>query len=256
MEPQRLADDLADPVARVERRVGVLEDHLHLAAQRLHLAALQARRSPGPRTGPSPRWARRSWRIARHRVDLPQPDSPTRPSVSPSLTVRLTPSTARTRPTSRSIRTPGLDREVHDEVLDLEQALAGGGSRRGRHGGVGRRSRRRLLEPDVARCRAPGGSRFCSGESQQRSRWPASPPRSSSAGTSVQLLERVRAAGSEVAALGGASSEGGWPSICASRGCAGGRAAAAIRAGPTCRGAAGRRRSDRGCRTRRSARRT
>src|SRR5262245_31340322 len=29
---------------------------------------------------------------------LPEPDSPTRPSVSPSRTVRLTPSTARTRP--------------------------------------------------------------------------------------------------------------------------------------------------------------
>ena len=34
----RLADDLADALARVQRRVGVLEDHLHLAAQRPHLA--------------------------------------------------------------------------------------------------------------------------------------------------------------------------------------------------------------------------
>ncbi len=31
-------------------------------------------------------------------VVLPQPDSPTRPSVSPSVTVKLTPSTARTAP--------------------------------------------------------------------------------------------------------------------------------------------------------------
>ena len=42
VEPQRVADDLADALARVQRRVGVLEDHLHLAAQRLQLAALQA----------------------------------------------------------------------------------------------------------------------------------------------------------------------------------------------------------------------
>ena len=34
VELQRVADDLADPLAGVERGVGVLEDHLHLAAQR------------------------------------------------------------------------------------------------------------------------------------------------------------------------------------------------------------------------------
>src|ERR687891_1798282 len=35
-----------------------------------------------------------SLRIVRPKVDLPQPDSPTMPSVSPASTVRLTPSTA------------------------------------------------------------------------------------------------------------------------------------------------------------------
>ncbi len=38
---QRLGDDVADRHARVQRRVGVLEDHLHLAAHLAHLAAVQ-----------------------------------------------------------------------------------------------------------------------------------------------------------------------------------------------------------------------
>src|SRR5439155_4120037 len=42
-----------------------------------------------------------SWRIARPVVDLPQPDSPTRPSVSPFSTKKSIPSTARTAPTWR-----------------------------------------------------------------------------------------------------------------------------------------------------------
>src|ERR1700722_7026085 len=46
--------------------------------------------------------------MQRARVDLPQPDSPTRPRVSPARSSRLTSSTACTRPTSRGIRTPYL----------------------------------------------------------------------------------------------------------------------------------------------------
>src|SRR5258706_8066191 len=42
-----------------------------------------------------------SWRIARPVVDLPQPDSPTRPRVSPRSTKKSIPSTARTAPTWR-----------------------------------------------------------------------------------------------------------------------------------------------------------
>src|SRR5262249_46795311 len=45
--------------------------------------------------------------ISRAVVDLPQPDSPTMPSVSPRLTVRLTPSTACTTPFVRE-KTPCL----------------------------------------------------------------------------------------------------------------------------------------------------
>src|SRR5947207_8632770 len=43
---------------------------------------------------------------ARPVVDLPQPDSPTRPSFSPRATEKLTPSTAFTVPTCRFITTP------------------------------------------------------------------------------------------------------------------------------------------------------
>jgi ABC-type oligopeptide transport system ATPase subunit len=39
VDAQRIADDRAHPLARVERSVRVLEDHLHLPAQRLQLAA-------------------------------------------------------------------------------------------------------------------------------------------------------------------------------------------------------------------------
>ena len=65
-----------------------------------------------------------SCRIARHSVDLPQPDSPTSPSVSPSLRVRLTPSTARTRADLAVDHDARLDREVLDEVGHLQQRIA------------------------------------------------------------------------------------------------------------------------------------
>ena len=52
-------------------------------------------------------------------VDLPQPDSPTRPRHSPGFTSRVTPSTA------FSVLTPpaqrAADREVDGEVVELEQ---------------------------------------------------------------------------------------------------------------------------------------
>src|SRR4029079_7622662 len=40
---ERSTDDRSDRLTRVERRVGVLEDHLHLAAQGLQRAAAQVR---------------------------------------------------------------------------------------------------------------------------------------------------------------------------------------------------------------------
>ena len=107
LQPQRLADDLADPLARVERGVGVLEDHLHLAPQRPHLAprepgdltALEADRARARLEQLQDRAARRRLAAARladqaERLALP--------------TLKLTPSTARTWSTSRSNSSPRL----------------------------------------------------------------------------------------------------------------------------------------------------
>ena len=76
------ADDLPDRLARVQRRVRVLEDHLHLAAERPHLARLNpVMSSPSKMTVPEVESM--SFVTSRAVVDLPHPDSPTRPSVSP-----------------------------------------------------------------------------------------------------------------------------------------------------------------------------
>ena len=50
VDRERLGDDRADRLARVQRRVGVLEDHLHLAPQRLQLRARERARCPGRRS--------------------------------------------------------------------------------------------------------------------------------------------------------------------------------------------------------------
>ena len=70
--------------ARVERGVRVLEDELDVAAQRAHLAARQPDQlAPSNTTLPHVAGCRLS--TARPVVDLPQPDSPTRPSASPRI---------------------------------------------------------------------------------------------------------------------------------------------------------------------------
>src|SRR6266571_2145486 len=66
-----------------------------------------------------------SRRIERPVVDLPQPDSPTRPSVSPGMISNDTLSTACTRAIARE--EAASDREVFLEVLDPEQGLCHGG---------------------------------------------------------------------------------------------------------------------------------
>jgi hypothetical protein len=80
IDDQRLADDRADIHARIERGVRVLKDDLDVAAQDARSSA------PSDRTSLPSKWIspplgsiRRS--TQRPVVDLPQPDSPTRPSV-------------------------------------------------------------------------------------------------------------------------------------------------------------------------------
>ena len=63
--------------------------------------------------------------ISRAVVDLPQPDSPTMPSVSPLRTLSVTSSTACTSPERRE-NTPVDDREALRQALDLDQRVAHG----------------------------------------------------------------------------------------------------------------------------------
>ena len=118
---ERLGDDVADPAARVERGDRVLEDHLdrhpglarsRRRSQRGEVDAVEDHRArpPAARPGRSPAPA----------LDFPQPDSPTRPSVSPART-------------SRSHAGHRLDLAAAAAVLDPEATDRRGASRHSRH---------------------------------------------------------------------------------------------------------------------------
>ena len=72
------------------------------------------RSSPLQMTAPREAGIRR--RMARARVDLPEPDSPTRPTVSPRATSKLTASSARARA------------EIHAQAANLKEWIAHGSS--------------------------------------------------------------------------------------------------------------------------------
>ena len=78
---QRLRDCGADRHARVERGIGVLKNHLRLAAHWLHFAEVK----PAISTPSMTTWPEKGMRpsTAFPIVDLPEPLSPTRPSVRP-----------------------------------------------------------------------------------------------------------------------------------------------------------------------------
>src|SRR3954453_21736623 len=61
-------------------------------------------------------------------VDLPQPDSPTSPSVSPRRSVRFTPSTARTWPTVRLKTIPWVSAKYFFRSLISSSGAPGGGA--------------------------------------------------------------------------------------------------------------------------------
>ena len=102
---QALADDVADRHPRVERADRVLEDDLHLAPQPPELFPYFAKVLAVERR-PTRTWAGSSRRSVRPSVDLPQPDSPTRPKISPGVTSKSTSSTAYTSPTWRRMMPP------------------------------------------------------------------------------------------------------------------------------------------------------
>ena len=122
----------------MQRAVGVLEDHLHAAGEGLVAAARhrlrRRRRSRPPATGARPQ-------MARSTVDLPEPDSPTRPKAPPRATAK--------RDVAHGVR-PGARpcRRSTREVVDLDRGamrLRRPGRRRGRGpaAGGGRPSMRR-----------------------------------------------------------------------------------------------------------------
>ena len=117
---EALADDVADGHPRVERADGVLEDDLHPAAELLEVVAPLAEDRPRRRAWPTRPSAAGAGGASRPSVVLPQPDSPTRPKTSPRRTSKLTSSTALTSPTWRRMK-PAVDREVLDEVVDLDE---------------------------------------------------------------------------------------------------------------------------------------
>ena len=131
VDGERVADDRADPAARVQRAVRVLEDHLDLAAVRAHrrrgklgdVVPVEHDPARGDVVQPA---------MHRARVDLPQPVSPTRPSVSPRRTSRLTPSTACTNAAAALDERAAADREVLDQVLDRSSTSPSGRARRRR----------------------------------------------------------------------------------------------------------------------------
>src|SRR3954447_3783106 len=126
VDAERLADDRADRLARVERRVRVLEDHLHLATERLELALREAGDVPAAvldrpagRVEQAGDQARRGGlaaaglphqaeRLALHDVERHAVDS----VHGADLALE---------------QDPARDREVLDEVADLDQRLGHAG---------------------------------------------------------------------------------------------------------------------------------
>ena len=123
MQLQRVADDLPDPLARVQRGVGILKDHLHLTPQRPHPPPREAGDLPTLEADRARSWLQQlqhgaaERRLAAARLaDQAQ---------------RLAPADGEADVIDRSHlvdlavdQQPALDREVLDEVGDLEQRLA------------------------------------------------------------------------------------------------------------------------------------
>ena len=100
---------------------GILENHLKIRARMAELGAAQLREIfSGQHHGAIGR--RDQLQMVRPSVDLPQPDSPTSPSISPRRNVSVTPSTAFTVPISLPENNPALHREVGFQIFDFRKA--------------------------------------------------------------------------------------------------------------------------------------
>ena len=222
----------ADAHARVQRGVRVLEDHLHLAPQRPQLAPRQRGDVRALELASARRWARCRRSRRGPSVDLPQPDSPTSPSVSPARTSRLTPSTARTLRRPRAAATPlPRTREVLGDARRPRAATAQRSrSRRRLRRRIARRAARASSIGQVAGVEVPGAA--LSARAAARSCTARSGAGSAAANT--QPGGGVRAATAACPAIAG---EPPRPRPV--------ERAGSSRAAPTCTGAAGRGRSSR-----------
>ena len=213
---QRRADDLADALARVQRRVRVLEDHLHLAPQRLHrsrgrpcvMSSPRKRIVPvGRRRQPHDRARQRGLAAAR------LADEPERLALVEREATRRRP---RARaPTSRSTSTPCLIGKWTFEVLDLEQRRVASQARASRlaHGAPAsaRRARSRPAAPRAARA---SPRRSASSGRGARAHRPGAPR---AAGPRVHLPNACGQRGRKWQPSGGRRSDGGSPAIAGSR---------------------------------------
>ena len=141
---------VADPLARIERAIGILEHDLHGAAQRLRRRPAGGSTASTPSSISVPALGFSISVTMRASVDLPQPDSPTTASVRPGSSVNDTPPTA--------CRCAGVRRKPR---LHLIGALEIVGDDQ-RHDTVSRlriRRRRRAVGRDarVARLGSPSG---------------------------------------------------------------------------------------------------
>ena len=233
------ADDLADRLPRVQRGVGILEDHLHLASQRSQGAALQLRDVLSVEADRFRPWRRAGgargerWSTFRSRTRRRARAS------RPCWTVKLTSSTAWTWPTVRCRSPEWIGKRFvrcSTSTSGPRSVLVGAGGdlrRRGltRHTATAMRASRRSVH-----------RRRLSVDGQMAGLgWP--PPRSRNSGRSwSQGAKRCGHRGWNGQPGGTLISDGGEPSIGTgarpSR-----RRAGSTRGGPTCTGAAAGRRS-------------
>ena len=164
---QRRGEDLADALAGVQRGLRVLEDHLHLAADRLHLPAtglgdvlaMEADRARGRRQQPHEHADQRRFAAPGLADD---PERLTRVEMEGDVVDGV------------DVRGgaiddhPGLDREQHSQMVDLEQLPIGLGGLSG-HRGIGHQLF--TSEADSRPIRSPTTRRrfLSAGSSQQRS---------------------------------------------------------------------------------------
>ena len=141
-------------------------------------------------------------------VDFPQPDSPTTPSVSPRLTVKVTPSTAFTDATSFWKMIPRVTGKYFSRSSTTRSSSAS------------RPLYRSLPRPALRASEAVAASRsFVSSSRWQRCEWSVSPVTPAQLGQLLACRSSITYGqrGWKRQPRGGLSSDGGWPGIWVSR---------------------------------------